>query len=733
MDWDKTPEQSPEEQRRSRELSRHAALPPTSIPGVRLIQFLGEGAFGEVWIGEDEKMRRKVAVKFFTGRGDVEWTRLRSEVEKLVLLSADRRIVQILDVGWDSDPPYYVMEYLEAGSLEDLLQRRGALPVETALPLVRELAVGLQHAHAKGVLHCDLKPANVLLDDAGNPRLCDFGQSRMTNEQSPSLGTLFYMAPEQASFAAIPEARWDVYGLGAILYTLLTGNAPFRSEKALERIGSGGHLVDRLARYREWIAASPLPQAHRRVAGVDRALATIIDRCLAVAPEERFGNIQEVLDAFERREQERARRPLVWLGIIVPVVLIAIMSFFAWRGLRVALSQGDLALSDNVRELNQFAARYVAQHAERKLERYFRLVEHESSQAELIDLVRRSQQAWRELTDKGIDAGRSRDERADAFRQVAVRQRLDAYLYQRFRDPKLPRVASWFLCGADGTQYAFVNEDPTPLDPTVGGNYAYRTYFHGGPHDLPPDSRPPSVIERTVLSSLLKSTATNTWKVAVSTPLHDPHGDFLGVVGVTFEVGDFIRFFEPENAADQRFVVLVDGRPGPYQGMILQHPLFERIRKAGRKVPDKFSQDDRYRVDVARLRRNELRFYGDPIGDAAEGSSFRRTWIAAWSEVEIPREPAESTVPSGLLVVVQQDHQAIVAPIERLGRRLVAEGLSALAFIVVTVLLVWYLVIVRLSSLPRWWLRNGENNAPTSKQDLAPTVTARPRSEANDG
>ena len=142
------------------------------------------------------------------------------EVEKLVFLSADRYVVQLLDVGWDADPPYYVMEYVENGSLDDLLCSGTARSASAeAVEMFREIAVGLAHAHGKGVLHCDLKPANILLDQDHRPRLADFGQSRLSHEQKPALGTLFYMAPEQADLEAVPDVRWDVYALGAILYT----------------------------------------------------------------------------------------------------------------------------------------------------------------------------------------------------------------------------------------------------------------------------------------------------------------------------------------------------------------------------------------------------------------------------------------------------------------------------------------------------------------------------------
>src|SRR4029077_13344833 len=92
--------------------------------------------------------------------------------------------------------------------------------------LLTEIAIGLSHAHGKGVVHCDLKPANVLLDQDGKPRLGDFGPSRLSPEPKPALGTLFYMAPEQADMQAVPDVRWDVYALGAILYCLIVGLPP---------------------------------------------------------------------------------------------------------------------------------------------------------------------------------------------------------------------------------------------------------------------------------------------------------------------------------------------------------------------------------------------------------------------------------------------------------------------------------------------------------------------------
>ena len=367
-----------------------------SVPGYELRRYLGAGAYGEVWHAVEVNTGRLVAIKFFSHRGGLDWPLLTREVDKLAQLYADRHIVQLLQVGWDADPPYYVMEYLEGGSLADRL-KKGPIPVVEAVRIFREVGEALVYVHGKAILHCDLKPANVLLDGRGRARLVDFGQARLGSEAGPALGTLFYMAPEQTDPHAIPDARWDVYALGALLYTMLTGRPPYASEEAARQLETSDTVSDRLHRYRELVAASPSPTAHRQVKGVDRALVSIIDRCLKRNAAERLTSAQDVLMALYVRSRQRARRPLFAFGIIGPLLLLLIMIGFGMYMWNRALGGAKTALTEQMLRGNLSAARLVAAAVDRNLEAVTGIVEKEASEFEgreaLIKLVQTSAKA----------------------------------------------------------------------------------------------------------------------------------------------------------------------------------------------------------------------------------------------------------------------------------------------------------------------------------------------------
>jgi len=720
MSLDKTVHQSDEELHWAKQQSANRTRPPADLPGYEPQRFLGQGAYGEVWVAVDQNTGRRVAVKFYTRGGGMDWSLLAREVEKLVFLSADRYVVQLLDVGWDADPPYYVMEYVENGSLDALLRETGPLPVVEAVSILRDVATGLMHAHAKGVLHCDLKPANVLLDQERKARLADFGQSRLSTEQTPALGTLFYMAPEQADLKAVPDAAWDVYALGALLYCMLTGEPPHRHDAATDEIEAAGHIEERLTIYRRRIRRASVPTDHRKIPGVDRALAEIIERCLAPKPGDRYQSVQAVVDAMEARERVRARRPLLVLGFVGPALLMLVMLLFGWRTYHEATTESAAAVTQRVVESNRFAAENVAVKVSHEIDRYFRAVEEIARRPEFQDLVAAvlaDEELAPLIAQLGDPAGeeelvqQQRQEFLAHPKRKALQQRMDAIL----REKRFPSAASWFVTDDVGLHLASTFQS-TPQRSPVGRYYGWRTYFHGGEEDIPKEQRgsltlPP--IGKTHLSAVFKSTATYTWKVAVSTPVVY-EGRFLGVLALTAELGGFVEF----KRGDTQFAVLVDGRPGQSYGVILQHPLFDKLLERDGRLPERLSA---LRAPVEQLEDSDAKYY-DPMGGDVEGAAYSGPWIAAQAHVRLVRgrslsRGGQETQDTGLMVVVQEDYDSAIAPVQQLGRWLLREAILALALLLIVALALWYFVS-RLMRDPVRRLRGkrGGSGPPTSTQ-----------------
>lgn len=690
MDFNHTQQQTSDEQQRAQSLSLKPSRPPTQVPGYEPRKFLGAGAYGEVWVAIDRNTGRQVAIKFYAHKGGLDWSILSREVEKLAFLSADRYVVQLLDVGWDADPPYYVMEYVENGSLEDLQKREGRLPPREAVALFREVAVGLLHAHGKGVLHCDLKPANVLLDQDSRPRLADFGQSRLSHEQTPALGTLFYMAPEQADLQAVPDVRWDVYALGSLLYSMLTGFPPYRSAAAVTEFETATDLEERLCRYRQLIETSPRPANHRQIRGVDRELADIVDGCLAPKRDERYANVQEVLDALNARDRRRARRPLVLLGFVAPALLLAVMSVFAWSWFETAVNSSDDALRARALDSNSFAAKYVAKTVTNELEIYYRAVEEMAASYRFQALLEMTTdnpdiaKLRRELNDPQISETTREQLRAE-FVANPARHELQERIEDLLQDPDEPNVASWFVTDPSGLQLA-----RAPAEDTVGKSFAWRSYFHGRDEDFPETWRPKPEdhIRETNLSAVFYSQVNDRWTVTISTPVMTEEDEnstpkFLGVIGLSVDVHRFVKMQEKK----RQFAVLVDWRAGPNKGLILQHPLFDKFLEDQKNVPDRFQTYRLREEDLPDTQAKEEN-YVDPLAKDPEGGEYDKHWLAKQQSVSI-RDGY-----TGWIVIVQESYEgAIGNTLERLKSSLLARGLVAVALIAGLSAVLWAFVI----------------------------------------
>ncbi|MBX2801286.1 MAG: serine/threonine protein kinase [Myxococcales bacterium] len=191
---------------------------------------LGRGSHAEVYLAWDLDRRRWVAVKRMTDAArDDEGIRRRFSVEAMVMAEMDHaHVLRVLDVDVDADNPFMVTELARGGSLASWVMSNGVMPPVLACQAIAQACEGLAHAHARGVIHRDVKPQNLLVTEDGRVKVTDFGIAKLDGrfgmtETGSMLGTVAYMAPEQRSDSKHVDVRCDVYALGATLFRLVTG------------------------------------------------------------------------------------------------------------------------------------------------------------------------------------------------------------------------------------------------------------------------------------------------------------------------------------------------------------------------------------------------------------------------------------------------------------------------------------------------------------------------------
>ena len=210
----------------------------TTIKGrYRIEEEIGRGGMSNVYRAFDTTLERDVAVKVMhrdVARDGDHLERFRREARAIAKLSSPH-VVGVIDAGEEDDgTPFIVLEYVEGETLKDRIRRMGRLPVTEAVAYAIEIARGLQAAHERDIVHRDVKPQNVLLDEHGVARVTDFGIARSLRDEGLTadgrvLGTTDYVSPEQAlGHQVTPQS--DIYSLGVVLYEMLTGDVPFHGE-----------------------------------------------------------------------------------------------------------------------------------------------------------------------------------------------------------------------------------------------------------------------------------------------------------------------------------------------------------------------------------------------------------------------------------------------------------------------------------------------------------------------
>ncbi len=311
---------------RAREQTVAAArsAPPREIPQAlrdhpryRVLGLIGHGGMGAVYKAEHRKMERLVALKvinpaFVSSPAALE--RFEREVKTAAKLSHPN-IVAAHDADAAGDLHFLVMEFVEGMSLDRFVASKGPLPPNVAANLIYQAALGLQHAHEKGMIHRDIKPQNLMRTRDGSIKILDFGLARLATQALQSaglveenataperpadatragslLGTPDYIAPEQATDAHAADIRADIYSLGCTLYFLLTGEPPF----------AGGTMLDKLHAHK---TCAPTPIQLRRPEVPDE-LAAVLDRTLAKDPAERYARPADLAKALKPLAQARS-------------------------------------------------------------------------------------------------------------------------------------------------------------------------------------------------------------------------------------------------------------------------------------------------------------------------------------------------------------------------------------------------------------------------------------------
>jgi PAS domain S-box-containing protein len=262
-----------------------------------LLERLSLGGLDDVFKARDRKLERLVAVKISSVH-----IRLEEEASAAARLSHPG-LLRILDLGFENERTFLVSELVEGTSLKDWLASLGPVAPRQAAALCEKLARALQHAHERGVVHCDLKPANILIRPGGAPCVVDFGLAIRTGQprddvEGALVGTPAYMSPEQARGMTALDHRVDIHALGTILYELLTGQRPFRSPSVSELLDSIKHHE---------------PAAPERLqAEIPAEISAICLRCLAKDPAQRFPSAAALADALRQAQGSQPTEEQSW-------------------------------------------------------------------------------------------------------------------------------------------------------------------------------------------------------------------------------------------------------------------------------------------------------------------------------------------------------------------------------------------------------------------------------------
>ena len=269
-----------------------------------IIKTIGEGGMANVYLAHDTILDRKVAIKVLRGdlSNDEKFIRRFKREALSVSNLSHPNIVEVYDVGEEDGNYYIVMEYIEGKTLKQLLQKRGALTLTEVIDIMSQLTDGLAHAHEAYIIHRDIKPQNIMIEDNGRIKITDFGiamalNSTQLTQTNSVMGSVHYLPPEQANGKGA-TVKSDIYSLGILMYELLTGSVPFKGDTAVEIALK--HMKEKV------------PSVRKQNPTIPQSVENIILKATAKNPKNRYDSVREMHADLETALEKDNEKRLVY-------------------------------------------------------------------------------------------------------------------------------------------------------------------------------------------------------------------------------------------------------------------------------------------------------------------------------------------------------------------------------------------------------------------------------------
>lgn len=251
-----------------------------------IVKSIGEGGMANVYLANDKILDRKVAIKVLRGdlANDEKFIRRFQREAQSVANLSHPNIVEVYDVEEEEGQHYIVMEYIEGKTLKQLLQKRGSLTLSEVIDIMLQLTDGLAHAHDAYIIHRDIKPQNIMIQDDGLVKITDFGIAMALNatqltQTNSVMGSVHYLPPEQANGKS-STIKSDIYSLGILMYELITGSVPFKGDNAVEIALK--HLKEKI------------PSIRRQNPTIPQSVENIVLRATAKNPKNRYDSVKDM-------------------------------------------------------------------------------------------------------------------------------------------------------------------------------------------------------------------------------------------------------------------------------------------------------------------------------------------------------------------------------------------------------------------------------------------------------